>query len=284
MGDSRNNTWSSSELHRLYTKDGGTLSRRYLIQKISKHFGDELVVLFADGVANIIMFKSHASSLMYMETEDDDDPISVAKIAKKIAQEVKEIDREKGKYRSEIDFDIASEDSSPTLSFLLSEISSTLRQSLPSLLIQNIVTSSVCNRSTTLQIALAVLIGVKQLTEHLYDYSITCSCNEFLRYRTSAAFAHNKNRILDVLSRNGGLVQVVADNFDLISSQNGLKQTHDLAMILIQYSSSKKQKHLNFTRLPKLALKDIELDDTPITFYKGPKKPKMPLHKVTNNV
>ena len=63
-----------------------------------------------------------------------------------------------------------------------------------------------------------------------------------------------------------------------------LKQTHDLAMILTQYSSSKKQEHLNFTRLPKLALKDIELDDTPITFYKGPKNAKMPLHEVTNNV
>ena len=81
------------------------------------------------------------------------------------------------------------------------------------------------------------------------------------------------------------MVQVVADNFDvLISSQNGLKQTHDLAMILTQYSSSKKQEHLNFTRLPKLALKDIELDDTPITFYKGPKNPKMPLHEVANSV
>ena len=77
----------------------------------------------------------------------------------------------------------------------------------------------------------------------------------------------------------------MADNFDvLISSQNGLKQTHDLAMILTQYSSSKKQEHLNFTRLPKLALKDIELDDTPITFYKGPKNPKMPLHEVANSV
>ena len=114
MGD---NTWSSSELHRIYTKDGGTLSRRYLIQKVSQYFGDEFVVLSAVGLANIIMFKSPASSLMYMETEDDDDPISVAKIAKKIAQEVKEIHHAKGKYKSKIDFDIDSEDSSPTLSF-----------------------------------------------------------------------------------------------------------------------------------------------------------------------
>ena len=55
-------------------------------------------------------------------------------------------------------------------------------------------------------------------------------------------------------------------------------------MILTQYSSSKKQEHLNFARLPKLALKDIEVDDTPITFYKGPKNPKMPLHEVANSV
>ena len=112
---------------------------------------------------------------------------------------MKEIRHGKGKYKSRIDFDIDSEDSSPTLSFLLSEISSTLRQSLLSLLIQNIVTSSVCNRSTILQIALAVLIGEKQSIENLYDYSITCSYNAFLRYRTYAAFAHNKNRVLDVL-------------------------------------------------------------------------------------
>ena len=83
----------------------------------------------------------------------------------------------------------------------------------------------------------------------------------------------------------GGLVQVVADSFDLlISSQNGLKQTHDLAMILTQYSSSTKQEHLNFTRIPKLALKNIELDDTAITFHKGPQNTKMPLHEVANSV
>ena len=107
---------------------------------------------------------------------------------------MKEIHQVKGKYKRKTDFYIASEDSSPSLSFF------------PSLLIQNIVISSVCNRSTTLQIALAVLIGEKQLIEHLYDYSITCSYNVFVRYRTSAAFAHNKNRVLDVLSRNGRLV------------------------------------------------------------------------------
>ena len=82
---------------------------------------------------------------------------------------------------------------------------------------------------------------------------------------------HNKNRVLD--------------NFDLlISSQNGLKQTHDLAMILKEYGSSEKQKHPNFTRLSKTALKDVELDNTPITFYKGPKNPKMQLNEIVNTV
>ena len=54
-------------LHRIYSKDGRFMSRRYLVKKV--HFRD---VFSAVGLANILMFKKHASSVMYLEKDDDD--------------------------------------------------------------------------------------------------------------------------------------------------------------------------------------------------------------------
>ena len=56
------------------------------------------------------------------------------------------------------------------------------------------------------------------------------------RFRISAAskMANSTNGLVNFDCTNG-LVQVVADNFDTeISSQNGLKSTHGLAIIITQ--------------------------------------------------
>ena len=96
------------------------------------------------------MFKKHASSVIYLEKDVDDESAAIGGIAKKIAKEVNGINHDKDTYKGKIDFEIASDDSSPILSFLLSEISPVPKRSLPSLLIGKIVTSSVCNKPTTL--------------------------------------------------------------------------------------------------------------------------------------
>ena len=104
-------------------------------------------------------------------------------------------------------------------------------------------------KPTLLQIAISVLLGERHLIEHLYEYGITCSYTEFLRFRTSAASNQNDN-ILDSLPKNGGQVQAIADNYDrTISSPNGLKQTHELAMIITQQGECENAMHLTFPRL-----------------------------------
>ena len=68
----------------------------------------------------------------------------------------------------------------------------------------------------------------------MYDFGIVCSYDEIKLFRTSAAFEGNKLSTDSVLrDHNSGLIQAVSDNFDCnISSPNGLKQTHSLAMLL----------------------------------------------------
>lgn len=106
---------------------------------------------------------------------------------------------------------------SPTLSKLLKLISPHLSElSLPSLLVGNLVTSSVANHYTSLQVALAILVERSALIDHLYDYGITCSSNELLKFRTSAALWTVNRRTYDIIAHYllRGLVQCVADNFD----------------------------------------------------------------------
>jgi len=63
---------------------------------------------------------------------------------------------------------------------------------------------------------------------------VCSSYNELRRFRISAAAAVAKDEQGSAqLGGKNGLVQVVADNFDTqISSQNGQKSAHGLAMII----------------------------------------------------
>ena len=91
----------------------------------------------------------------------------------------------------------------------------------------------------------------------------------------SASCAKDNNTGSFLSSQNGGLVQTVIDNFDTaISSQNGLKQTHSLAMLLTKPESNVIDDNTNetFPRLRKSDLKDVVLKEIPIHYYKGPKK------------
>lgn len=133
---------------------------------------------------------------------------------------------------------IAAEEASPTLLSLLSNLSEKLQYSLPALLIANIVTSNVTNRPTHLQIALGIHVREKSKIETMYDFGVTCSYSEVLRFKASAAVAATQdvqNNLRAITDAKHGLIQAVADNFDAnISSQNGLRSTHALALLLTQ--------------------------------------------------
>ena len=170
---------------------------------------------------------------------------------------------------------------SPTLLRLLSLISPQLQSSLPAAMTGNMVARAVSNKPTQLQIALGVVLRSKFNIELLHKYGATCSYDEVFRFKSSAAHAAAKNREkLGISSTGGGLIQAVADNFDAnISSANGLKSTHALAILLTQ---PQPDEHINqqdsstIKRLEKVEMSENILPDIPIHEYEGPKKPEMP--------
>ena len=181
--------WTSVEIYSSYLSfEGQNMSRRTLVQNLSEHFSTELVVLSSPGIADIIMFRSKATALLRIVDENSDDR-SVEIVAKHIVRECKQQMPEKDVYNTRVDKTSASDEISPTLLLLLSTISDKLNNTLPAVLIGNILESIIINRPTTLQIALGVLLLEKSLNESFNDFGVTCSYREVLRLKTSAATA-----------------------------------------------------------------------------------------------
>ena len=196
-----------------------------------------------------------------------------------IVDETKGIAHSKEEYHSRINSETTKSDVSTTLAKLLSELSDDLSEnSLPGILIGNMITSCVAKRYTSLMVALAVMVRQKEVVEHLHEYRVVCSYDELKRFRPSVAFhACSANNSSILRHHSEGLVQAVADNFDCnISSMNGLRQTHSLALMMIQHGREAVNKDEFIKRLKKADLKDIDLPDVEMSRYTGPKKPCMP--------
>lgn len=232
--------WNSIDLFHEYTSHGGCkLTRKSLIQELQRYFEGELLVLSSPEYAHIVSFSNTAASILHMVKGDDDKDInkSICKVAKQVANDCKDMLCDKTSYNLHIDKQTVDASVYSTLQKLLGKISPKFTDSLPAALIGNIVTSMVKKEATDLQIALGVLLrDSRTLVEHMHDYRVTCSYDELLRFKKSAAVVAasdlSKQGISDA---NDGLVQVVCDNFDAdISSQNGKLSTHSLAMIITQ--------------------------------------------------
>ena len=244
------------------------------------------------GLANILLFRSTASHILrVVDFEEDNKSPEVA--AKQIVRECKELYVDKNVYNTRIDKDLAKEETSSRLLTLLSNVSEKLDNNLPALLIGNIVTSMLTNKPTSLQIALGVQVRQKNRVESLHDFGVTCSYDEMQRFKASAASAAagdvNSN-LRDITDSKEGLIQAVADNYDAnISSQNGLKSTHDLALLLTQEKESVGEDQNcreTIKRISKEDMKKPVVSDVDIKRYHGPKKPDtcMPFDKTKHSV
>ena len=112
----------------------------------------------------------------------------------------------------------------------------------------------------------------------MHDFGVTCSYSEVLRFKASAATAAAQDvhsNLRAITDAKHGLIQAVADNFDAkVSSQNGLRSTHALALLLTQ-----ENKTVDHTRNTKVSIKRIKKEDMKkqVTFdldikhYHGPK-------------
>ena len=166
---------------------------------------------------------------------------------------------------------------------LLAKVSSKLDYSPAAYLIGSIVTNTLKNIPTTLQVALGVLMrNSKALVGQLNAFGVTCSYDEVLRLKKSAAIAATSAPALQGISdTKPGLIQVVVDNFDAdISSQNGKLSTHSLAVLVTQPAAPNESvesvKKDTIKRIGKSDMgKSVEYDVN-IEHYNGPKKPEMP--------
>lgn len=282
MESDRNRMWSSVELHNLYAENNGTkLQRRALIDALSEHLGDEILVLSCKGLASLVVFRSRASQLFHLVDESEVDSDTLKTVARQIKQESKTTARDTSSYSSKIDINTARSQCSETLLSLLAQISPQLDGTIGACLIGNMISSTVTHTPTALQIALGVTIREKYFINTLYDFLVTCSYDEVLRFKTSAAVHAAKDSDQSGLfDAEQGLIQTVVDNYDAnINSLNGLSSTHALAMLLCQTPSAcTVQVAEDDHEIPRLTKTDMTkpIDGSvAVHHYDGPKRPDM---------
>ena len=115
----------------------------------------------------------------------------------------------------------------------------------------------------------------------MYQFKVTCSYDEVLRFKKSAAKAATRDIMLSGIQGDDELIQTLADNFDAdISSQNGKLQTHSLAMVIAQPTTSTTNVNQNNTetipRISKAEMSKPSEYEIEIQRYQGPKKVQRP--------
>ena len=286
MVKDKSRLWSSVQLHHLYQLLGGKIfSRRALLLQIKEHFSDEIAVLSSPGLASTVVFNHDATTVLNLlrVPEDDQEETSIENLSKNFVSEVKQIKFECSSYDIRITKEDMSTYVSPTLMDLLAAMTGNLKNTLPALLIGNIVTSALSSKPTNLQIALGNLLrDHKSIVKKLYRFGMTCSYDEIIRFKKSATLEATKDlKLSGIHEGRFGLIQRVADNFDAdISSQNGKVTTHSLTMLITQpktalYDDQTTHRE-SITRIQKSDMgKGVEYDN-PVRRYQGPKTVLMP--------
>ncbi|EDO50031.1 predicted protein [Nematostella vectensis] len=245
---------------------------------------DDIAILSSPGLSSVVVFKRNASTVLNLtsDTEDDEMDIFIKRLAKSVRNEVKNLDRDQHRYQIRITKEDMSMSVSQTIMDLLAALTDDLKNTLPALLIGNIVTCVLSNKPTNLQIALGNLIrDLKSLINQLYQFRITCSYDEILRFKNSAALAATRDIKISGIKHGGdGLIQAVADNFDAdISSQNCKITTHAIAIFITQPMNASNENEDPKETIPRISKSEMTTPidfDIPVKRYQGPKTVPMP--------
>ena len=268
------------------------MARRTIIAALLAHFEDDLLIFRSAGIASILVFREKATDMFSLIPDDNDDYLDQAMkmVVRQVKRETNMIPNNKHEYHSRLNVELAEEFTSQTMMNLLTKLCPHTTAKLPLIMICNMITNQITKTPCPLQVVLGTLIREKELIQELYKCGIVCSYDEVLRFRKSAATASKQvtSRGLVNTSQSGaGLVQVVVDNFDAnISSQNGLRSTHALAMLLTQTCETDENAKMPDT-IPRLRKEDMTAQiesDVPVHRYDGPKKPEMPPTRATKSV
>ena len=126
------------------------------------------------------MLKQNASHLVNTVSKTDNNGVdsSMRVLSKKIKEEARKLPHSKNEYKV-IENENHMDKCSETLITLLPKLSPNFEKSLPAVMIGNIVTFVVTKHFTKLQLALSVLASDRKLIEHLQEYEITSTYQEF---------------------------------------------------------------------------------------------------------
>ena len=270
--------WQSTELLKIYQEKGGTeTNTTRFIQRIEMQLHNEIYCFKSPGISTIIMHKEKAGKMFNLvQTKEEDDDTELERVASRLKSEIKEIPKLNDEYPV-LDIDCLSESTLPTLKNVLQLISPKFSENSKVIsLISSIIATISSSKTSMLQVALGLFINEKKLIQHLYEYGITSSYDEVLRFKVSAAYAsRNQQHHLD---SSNGLIQGITDNFDTnLCTPNGLKQTHSLATIIVQHQLLHiDHKRKAIPRLKKHAISKVPIESIPMQIYSGAKKPAMP--------
>lgn len=168
---------------------GTILSRRGLISESEHIFqGDLLVLSGSPGITSIITLRSSTAKPLKIVQDDkncDDISRAINTISKQMKKKCETITNDKTSILTSSRICVRN---STGIIAVLQDLSSKLDHTLTALLIGNIITSVLTKTATDLQIALGVLLrDSKDLVLHFHDYLVTCTYDEILRFKKSAA-------------------------------------------------------------------------------------------------
>ena len=173
MSQNQSRLWSSADLFSMYVSFGGLLQKRQLVLNVLKYFGDSIIALSGNGVANVYAFKTKENSFIKQEYESQDiDTMWIRKVGLKIRKEIEEIPSNRKHYQTRVNLKNIMENVSPTLLTLLCEISNSFKSSLMAGMIGNMITSTVNQLAQPIQVGIGVLLQRKSLIDTLYRFRV----------------------------------------------------------------------------------------------------------------
>ncbi len=153
-------------------------------------------MLHSTGLANIVCFRCRAAkSLRLIDDDDDDIDVILNRIAKQVRSEVKDIHLDKNHYSTTINKDIAMNEVSETLMTLLGLVSAKLERTFPAIL-DGINLDRDCQEQPygTADNARFKIGRSKNIITTMQSFGVTCSYDEVLRFKRSAAKAATMER------------------------------------------------------------------------------------------
>ena len=160
----KSNIWTSSKVHENYLLHGGKGCRKAVFAKLQKHFDENWLFSL---LSSLLVFCDTVPSVFKLVDDNDDDGM-IQNICKAIRRECKNLVHDKNKYTIRIDKQTGINSVSATLTSLLENMSDNPWFKLPSIVIGNIITSTVTNQPTPLQIGLGVTLGKKSLVQQFH--------------------------------------------------------------------------------------------------------------------